>query len=173
MEFQISAKRQLLGHYLLSDIFLLWRVLDGSDRDDADQLVWLSFVVRLVRLADCLLSRGAVQLTPAWDRTHNSENPGAEPHNVSTPPTFLCREEKGKAQRGEKREWESHKWETDPRPYLVAVPYWEGGNHATGLALFSHGPRPRPARHSDVRNQSKFFFLLWNERDLQQLMPVI
>lgn len=72
---------------------------------------WLARVLELycetlVRWADCVLSRGAVPLTPAWDRTHNSENPGEKPPYFSTPPTFLCIEKKEKAQRREKSEQE-------------------------------------------------------------------
>lgn len=106
MEFQITAKGQLFRS--LSSWYFPSVNCSGWVRQ---RWCWLARVLKLycetlVRWADCVLSRGAVPLTPAWDRTHNSENPGEKPPNFSTPPTFLCMEKKEKAQRGEKSERE-------------------------------------------------------------------
>jgi len=106
MEFQISAKRQLLGHYLLSDIFLLWRVLDGSDRDDADQLVWLSFVVRLssVELTVCSPEEQCNSLQPGTE--HTTQRILEQSHTMF-PRLLLCSaERRRKKHKEEKKESE-------------------------------------------------------------------
>lgn len=88
------------------------------------RLCWLALVLELycetlVRWADCVLSRGAVLFTPAWDRTHNSESWRKATQFVHASYFPLHREEGKSTKRGKKWARESHKWETDPRPYLV------------------------------------------------------
>lgn len=139
MEFQISAKRQLLGHYLLSGIFLLWTVLDGSDTDDADQLVGLSFAVRLssVELTVCSPEEQCQSLQPGTE--HTTQRILEKSHAMFPRLLLSSAERRRKKHKEEKKESERVINEKQTQAIFgVTVPYWEG----------------------DVTNQSKFFFLL-------------